>query len=455
MIVDDEPLIRVGINISLSKYASFVKVVAEADNGERALSYILQHPGNVDCILTDIKMPVLDGIGLISKVHDRFPDIKIIVLSSYNDLEYVKSAILNGASDYLLKHEIDEENIIRPIEKLFGARTEELPNKSSRSAEDVMIRYLEGELEEQPPDFYELFNGGKKIVIAVFRVLNAEAIIEKNYKDRRQLMEMAVANILQEHLFKQSECKRLAYHKEFFVMFYEYESDRGRYYINEIEFAGMLLKKYMNLSVNIGVSKEICRPTELREAYAQAMTACAACFYNDKDKNDCMEFSALNFEAIMPLLNACDAQFASLLTDNDYHGMGAFFEKFFAEARRYTGTDPKRTKDKLRDYLIKLESKTGMESSLFLLENNELMEVIEEAETIGEIQSSLKRALNLNTDNGSAGRTNSQPIKNAIKLIRNQFSNPELHLEFVANSIGWHPAYFSRLFKKEVGKGFV
>ncbi|MFD0714186.1 AraC family transcriptional regulator [Paenibacillus sp. GCM10027626] len=100
LIVDDEHEIREGLK--KVDYGSFrIEVVAVCDNGIEALKAMAQTP--VDILLTDIKMPLMDGLELISKVSNLYPYTKKIVLSGYGDFEYAKKGIEFGVLDYLLK----------------------------------------------------------------------------------------------------------------------------------------------------------------------------------------------------------------------------------------------------------------------------------------------------------------------------------------------------------------
>ena len=101
LIVDDEKLIRAGILKFLS--AAYVNDVQfyEAKNGQEALDICnTQHP---DIMLTDIRMPVMDGVELMSKVSKLERKPAMIVLSGFDDFSYAKAAIESGASSYILK----------------------------------------------------------------------------------------------------------------------------------------------------------------------------------------------------------------------------------------------------------------------------------------------------------------------------------------------------------------
>lgn len=100
MIVDDEDEIRQGLR-SFGYAALGIEVSAACENGLFALQALEQEP--VDMMVTDIRMPLMDGLELAEKVASRFPHTKIIILSGYDDFEYAKACMKYGALDYLLK----------------------------------------------------------------------------------------------------------------------------------------------------------------------------------------------------------------------------------------------------------------------------------------------------------------------------------------------------------------
>lgn len=115
MIVDDYPLILQGLKKTFAWEASGFPIVAEANNGQEALSVL--ETASVDILLTDIRMPVMDGLELIRIVHTRYPQIHIAVLSAFDDFQLVRKAFQLGAKDYLLKQEFDEKAIRCLMEK--------------------------------------------------------------------------------------------------------------------------------------------------------------------------------------------------------------------------------------------------------------------------------------------------------------------------------------------------
>ena len=106
LLVDDEKTEREGIRFLIDKFALPLKV-AEASNGKKALEYIREHP--VDILLTDVKMPYMDGLELAKRVNDFNSNVVIIIFSAYGEFDYARRACEASAVNYLLKPiEVDE-----------------------------------------------------------------------------------------------------------------------------------------------------------------------------------------------------------------------------------------------------------------------------------------------------------------------------------------------------------
>ncbi|MBT9143341.1 MAG: Transcriptional regulatory protein DegU [Dehalococcoidia bacterium] len=116
LIVDDHTLFRQGLQKVLETYEE-VQVVAEASNGKEAIARV----GEVfpDLVLMDVKMPRMDGIECIRLIKERYPGLNIIVLSMYDDAEYVLKAVNAGASGYMEKN-ISADRLVDTIKQVQG-----------------------------------------------------------------------------------------------------------------------------------------------------------------------------------------------------------------------------------------------------------------------------------------------------------------------------------------------
>ena len=106
LIADDQALIRESLQIILSAHAD-IEVVGTVGDGKEVLEKL--HRVRPDVILMDIRMPVMDGVLCTKAVKEQYPDVKIIILTTFDDDEFIFSALKYGASGYILKGVSTEE----------------------------------------------------------------------------------------------------------------------------------------------------------------------------------------------------------------------------------------------------------------------------------------------------------------------------------------------------------
>ncbi len=119
IIADDQVLFLKGLRLLINTFDT-ITLVGEAKNGQELLSSIALH--SPDVVLIDLKMPVMDGIEATKKIKEKYPNVKIILLSMYNDESIINLIMSLGANSYLLKNEephILKEAIEAVVEKEF------------------------------------------------------------------------------------------------------------------------------------------------------------------------------------------------------------------------------------------------------------------------------------------------------------------------------------------------
>lgn len=124
LLVDDEPIVKIALRSLLAWENHGFYICATASNGKEALDMAEQY--NPHIIITDLKMPELDGIEMIKTLKEGDYKGEILVLSNFEDFEYVRNALLLGAVDYILKVKINAEVLLEQLDRC----KEKLQNKN-------------------------------------------------------------------------------------------------------------------------------------------------------------------------------------------------------------------------------------------------------------------------------------------------------------------------------------
>ncbi|MFD0716159.1 helix-turn-helix domain-containing protein [Paenibacillus sp. GCM10027626] len=211
LIVDDEEEIRRGLEVH-DWEALGIRLSGCCDNGLTACQRLYGEP--VDILLTDIRMPFMDGFELTNWIMQRFPFTKIVLLSGYNDFQYARQGIRYGVSDYLLKPvsgaDIDEAfgKIIKELDakRLIEIRTAALERKAKLSAHFLRQRFMQRLLFQRltPDEIEEGCSEGEMVLesgrYAVWMLrIDRKAELPGYYTDREwDLILFALGNILTE-----------------------------------------------------------------------------------------------------------------------------------------------------------------------------------------------------------------------------------------------------------------
>lgn len=161
MIADDEEEERLGIRFLLNRCGISFEIV-EAVDGQDALKKLNDFPA--DILLTDVKMPFLDGIGLATEAKKRIPGIQLIFFSGYDDFDYVRQALSLQAVDYILKpvNPAEFENTLRLVVERIRRAEEEDANNRQFTRNYVLTRLLS----QVPMEKLRLKYDGEKLKFA-------------------------------------------------------------------------------------------------------------------------------------------------------------------------------------------------------------------------------------------------------------------------------------------------
>ena len=116
LIVDDQALIREGLSLMLSLYDE-VEIVGQVSHGKEAIDFLKKE--EVDVILMDIRMPVMDGVEATKIIKEEYPNVRIIILTTFNEDEYILKGLKNGADGYVLK-DISSKELVNTIKSVYN-----------------------------------------------------------------------------------------------------------------------------------------------------------------------------------------------------------------------------------------------------------------------------------------------------------------------------------------------
>ena len=138
IVAEDEKLIAKNIAAHISKANELFEVICIASDGQEA--YELTEKLLPDVIFSDIKMPVMDGLELITKINSNLPNVKSVIISGYDDFEYARTAMQQNVFDYLLKP-INPKDLKTTLDnlqrQLFAEKNEMSTNRHFKSIDIV------------------------------------------------------------------------------------------------------------------------------------------------------------------------------------------------------------------------------------------------------------------------------------------------------------------------------
>lgn len=219
MLVDDEEAARKAIEKKLKWDELGFQVIATAENGEEALE--LAEKLQPDVVMTDIKMPFMDGLSLCRKLKESRRDMRIVIFSGFDEFEYAREAIKLDVAEYILKPIDSEElrDVFLRIKKNLDAEIDEKRNQEKLYAyyqkslpvmkEQFMASLIEGklsdELIQEMNDAYEVNLEAPYYAVAVFRADFGERVKE------RSLLNLSLKQILDENVSVGAEVRSFLY----------------------------------------------------------------------------------------------------------------------------------------------------------------------------------------------------------------------------------------------------
>jgi len=288
LLVDDDVFYRTTF-INLLDWASFgCEITHQADNGQQAIQILEQH--TIDVVITDINMPILNGVDLVHYTGLHCPWIKCLVLSGFDDFIYVKQSMKYGAVDYILKHTLTKELMISIIQNLMipspGTLTYE-PNTISPQKQivnnilfDVVsgnIRLPEHQTMEDLLSEYHMAMPNAPYAALVIRLEN-RLLLQSRYESSeryQQFFNMAVS-IIQNSLENYGDILLISNNVDFIYAIISNESFKSTFFflntMNSVnKQVGNSLHRFLNIDVSIGHSNLCINRADLIKSIQNAL----------------------------------------------------------------------------------------------------------------------------------------------------------------------------------------
>lgn len=478
-LVEDEMVIRRGIKNSIDWEKEGYIFCGEASDGELAYPMIIKE--KPDILITDIRMPFMDGLELCKLVKEELPNIKILILSGYDEFDYAKEAIRLGVTEYLLKP-ISSGKLLEALNGVSESIRREKEDK------DLVRKYMEEmreNTEHEKQKFFEQMIAGNLSMVDALETgkkyeMNLSAgmynlllfrftLGEENRKSGELLGEAEYAiEKLTERLEYVFEFQRGVEGWAFLLMADNEEqmSERVKELSKDLE---EIMKNYSTIAYSGGIGQPVARLRELEESFREAERALAARFTMELNR-------IISVEDIRMAQNVDTLDDIEITSFGEIEKTRTMLEKFLNNGAEdeidefvdvYINELPEENLKSvlMRQYIIMdayivmmsfCEKIEGIEGEM-QAQSEELKNSMKTIQTLEEIKNYIRMLLKkiIGVRDTISGRRYSDIIEIAKDQIRKTYMSDEISLNTIAAEVGMSPSYFSSIFSKEMGKTFV
>lgn len=289
ILVDDEPVILRSLRVAVPWEELDLEIVGEARGGEAALQLV--HELSPHMIISDIRMPGMDGITLMKEVLAENANRLFIFISGYGEFEYAREALREGAFDYLLKP-IDHDELIEMIRRAKKTLEKQMENDkllhsvqvlSVLARERMFAEFIEGNQSQTHLQHMRWLENSELMQDYFMAVIQLDHFMKLNEQwspEERRLWLFAVRNILGEWSMARGALTMFPFHGGEWVLLFpstltSQKEELGSDVIRQIQL-------YTKLSCSIGFSQTVAGMERLSEAYQSAAKALYQRFYSDR-----------------------------------------------------------------------------------------------------------------------------------------------------------------------------
>lgn len=442
LIVDDEVLVRIGIRHSLEWEKNGFFIAGEASDGDECLEQVKKL--TPDVIILDINMPKINGIEVLKKLKEWKYRGKIIVLTCYEELEYARSAMKYGASDYVLKTTIHEDGLLNALKELeFDREAAERRNMAlpaDRIREENMIKLLEG----YPVSLEDFVIKPNHIFCISVKIRHLHEVLKRYEGKNPDFFYTSLQSMVRQVLTGQKECVFFPYKPDLIVIFFSFSFIPGTQEcflkIRQIaDHLSAVLREYMALDTWIGVSTPKYKIELLLQAYQESILAIEESFIFPEKQ--IFYYEKENTEKMEVIFEQMEKGMEESVIDRAYDIVWEKSAEYFEAIRKNKRTDM----HKRRKFLVNLmQLIRSLERESGNTENE-----IEKAENLDELETVIYQILNRYIEKSDSGESN-YLIKKARGYLTEHF-NKSVSLSDLADYMELSESYTSRLFNKVMG----
>lgn len=469
LIVDDDVIIRKGLAQNISWEENGFILLGAVRDGEEALDSIARECP--DIIISDVKMPFLDGLALTKIVKARYPDIKVILLSGYDEFEFAKEALKLKAFDYILKP-VEKEQLL-DIVKMAAWELENEKRVKSQIKESMpllsqrfLLRLLNGkcnsyEISSQI-DFLNIpLILGNSLVISI----KADDYLNPSYHMKvmeKELLKYCISNICLEITEEVGHCVLADTGEDEIVLIFTddaLDEDAILKKVYELsEEIRLKIEKFLKTTVTIGVGMIYEGFDGIHKSYNEACSANE--FRHMLGKNKVLSFQDTGIPLARPYMSLTAKE--TDLIQKVKLGLTANAINILRDIRKFIETQKFIPLDSIRligtEILILIFREIeGWENYSNSNEYYKLSHEIQSIQTVDEIFNKIELIIvNLCAFvNGEREKQQKSIVKIAMRYIESHFESEGLSLQEVAQNIHISPAYLSIIFKQETGINFT
>lgn len=475
-LVEDEIVIRNGIKNSIDWQKEGYEFSGEASDGELAYPMILKV--KPDILITDIKMPFMDGLELSKMVKEALPEIKILILSGYNEFEYAKEAIHIGVADYLLK----PISSTKLLEALGGIAKQIERNREEQTLKEQYQRDNQEYIENEKVKLFTALAAGNismggavneakalgmDLSAQVYNVMLFKVSMKINdYQSPEQAMVVFGQIEDVNHALPGTFFFRRGVEGWAFLVTAETEEDEREKMGHLKKYLFSVMEKYPGIEYFGGIGEPVQRIRELGSSYEKAGIVFSTRFVNDSrqilDLNDIRilhEKSMVNVQSL-DLMDRNRKLMDKFLVKGNLEEVESFITAYFEEM-------PKENLESslMRQYItMDMYIVAGAFCDRLGIPKEERTKDAEELENALRMMTTAKRVhkyvrqLLKNTIERRdivSGSRYSDIIETAKEYIAQNYMSDEVSLNTAAAAVNMSPSYFSSVFSREVGKTFV